>query len=134
MKDFIEIDNTIKLVSDAIEKGFSQLTADDIKDKIVGKQFLGGYLQGFQYIISINKDGSLEGKNNYHHYDIGHWQINISKNTLSVTWQYGWDNTTTHLYERNAQINMYDENTGVWRTSLNQEISPKLNIKNYHFK
>jgi hypothetical protein len=115
------------------EQGYVNLDSTEIKEKIIGKQFFGGYLNGFQYVISINENGSLEGKNNYQHYDVGEWVINEEENSLSVKWQYGWDDTTTRLYDINGEISMYDVYTGNWRTVLRQRIEEEINIEEYQF-
>lgn len=93
----------------AIKNGYRQLSGKEISEKLVGQQFLGSYLHGFQYVISINTDGSLVGKNNYQHHDVGSWVIDMEENTLSVNWRHGWDNTTTRLYELGEEIRMYDK-------------------------
>lgn len=135
MKNYISINTKTEDNEEAaISNGFKQLLAKDIKTKIVGKAFLGGYLHGFQFIVSVNTDGSLEGKNNVEHYDLGHWVIDDTNNTLTVNWQNGWDSTTTRIYQLNDKINMYDKESGLWRTSFNQSIEAITNIKNYQFK
>jgi hypothetical protein len=115
------------------EQGYVNLDSVEIKERIIGKQFFGGYLHGFQYVISINENGSLEGKNNYQHYDVGEWTINEEEHTLSVKWQYGWDDTTTRLYDINGEISMYDAYTGHWRTVLREPIKEAINIEEYEF-
>ena len=78
--DKAEIDSDVHL------NDFQPLSAEEIKLHIVGKTFLGSFPPFFKYIISVNADGSLEGKNNYQHYDTGNWIIDTKKNTLSVSW------------------------------------------------
>ena len=133
MKNHIEISENSDSENRAIENGYKHLTGHEIKDRIVGKQFFGGYLHGFQYIISINSDGSLEGKNNYQHHDIGSWTIDMEENTMKVSWKYGWDNTTTRLYEIGEEIRLYDKDTGKWRSSLSHQVDKVQNIENYQF-
>jgi len=133
MNNYINLSENTDSEEIAIGNGYSQLSGREIKDQLVGKQFLGGYINGFQYIIAINADGSLEGNNNYQHYDTGSWSIDMEKGTLSVNWENGWDNTTTRLYEIDKEIRMYDKETGKWRTSLKQQIDKVQNIKNHQF-
>ena len=117
----------------AIAKGYKRLSGHEMKEKLVGKQFIGGYLRGFRYIISIGFDGSLEGKNNYQHYDSGKWIIDLEDSTMEVVWLNGWDNTTTHLYEIGKEIIMYDKDTGKWRTSFYHEVDKVQDIEHFQF-
>jgi hypothetical protein len=134
MKNYVDLSENTDSEKTAIENGYSQLSGKEIKEQLVGKLFLGCYLHGFQYIISINTDGSLEGKNNYQHYDIGSWVIDMEKHTMNVNWKHGWDNTTTRLYKVGKEIRMYDKETGEWRSSLKQYIDGVQNIKTYQFQ
>ncbi len=115
------------------EEGLILLTARDIHQKIVGNQFAGTYRQGFKYIIAINEDGRLEGKNNYLHYDVGRWSVDVENNTLIVEWDNGWENTAFRLYFKDAVIRMYDSETGQWRSSISYLETPVQSIENYPF-
>jgi len=53
---------------------------------------------------------------------------------MKVNWKYGWDNTTTRLYEVGEEIRMYDKYTGKWRTPLNCKVDKVQDIENYQFK
>lgn len=133
MKNYITIDQNPKTEEMLIKKGYKPLTASEIKEKIAGKYFLGGYLHGFKYIVAVNLEGTLEGKNDYEHYDRGRWLINNEQHTLSVYWEKGWDSTITRLYPVDNSIQMYDAQTGLWRTSFNQAIEKVNHIKAYSF-
>ncbi len=133
IKSKVQLTDKTKLEEAIIALGYKALSAADIHQQLVGNQFLGGYMGGFQYIIAINTDGSLEGKNNYQHYDIGRWHIDEHTNGLTVRWQYGWDNSTTRIYPVNDEFWMYDTSTRLWRTSLTKRLSKQADIKNYTF-
>lgn len=133
MNNYIDLSENFDTENDAIKNNYRQLTGTEIKQRLVGRQFLGSYLHGFYYIISINDNGSLEGKNNYQHYDVGSWEIDMQKHTMSVNWKHGWDNTSSRLYEVDKEIRMYDVDTGLWRTSLNQQTDKNQNIKKHSF-
>lgn len=133
MDNFIMLNENSDSEDNAIQNGFTLLDVHEITKQIIGYQFLGSYLHGFKYIISINSDGSLEGKNHVGHYDIGLWVLDEINHTLSVEWQYGWDKATTKLYVKDDVINMYDSESGQWRTSLHQQLDEAVNIKNYIF-
>ena len=113
--------------------GGIRLGAQGIRDRLAGQQFLGSYLNGFRYIISINADGSLEGMNNYGHYDVGRWSVDDDRHALIVAWQHGWDNTTTRLHALGDEIRMHDAETGKWRSSLVPVTGEKHDIKNHQF-
>ena len=66
MKDSVEVNfNQAEIESDLQQKGYTPLNAEAIHQLIVGKVFLGSFPPSFKYIISVNSNGSLEGKNNY---------------------------------------------------------------------
>lgn len=133
MKNYITIDENQKAEATLIKEGYKPLTASEIKEKIAGKYFLGSYLHGFKYIVAVNVEGTLESKNDYEHYDRGRWLINNEQHTLSVYWEEGWDSTVTRLYAVDESIQMYDAQTGVWRTRFDQVIDQVKDIKAYSF-
>jgi len=133
MKNYVDLLENTDPEEIVVGNGYSQLSGREIKEQLVGKQFLGNYLHGIEYIISINADGSLEGKNTYQHYDIGSWLIDMEEGTMSVNWENGWGNVTTRIYEIGKEIRMYEKETGTWRTSLKQYFDKVQNIKNYQF-
>ena len=131
MKDIVEVDFNQKteVESSVQQKGHAPLNAKEIRLLIVGKTFLGSFPPSFKYIISVNRDGSLEGKNNYQHYDIGKWTINTESNTLSVNWDFGWTNTTNHVYLVDDVVQMFDATSGKLNTSFDEPIEGVESIK-----
>lgn len=109
--------------------GCNPLDAEEIKLHIAGKTFLGSFPPFFKYIILVNKDGTLEGKNNYEHYDVGKWVVDTEKNTLSVNWDFGWANTTNHVYLINGVFQMFDTTSGKLNTSFDEPIESVESIK-----
>jgi hypothetical protein len=113
------------------QKGYVPLNAEEITSHIVGRTFLGSFPPSFKYVISVNRDGSLEGKNNYQHYDVGKWTINTEKNTLSVNWNFGWANTTNHVYLVDDVVQMFDATSGKLNTSFDESIKSVESIKTF---
>ncbi len=111
-----------------------QLTTQEINQKIIGKTFYGKHPPNFEYIIAINSDGTLEGKNNSGHYDWGTWQLDEEQHALTVRWQNGWQNTTSQVHKTQGETQLVDINTGQINTRLNQEIEAVKNIKAYCFE
>ena len=107
------------------------LTATEIKTQIINKVFLGSYPPVFKYIIAINSDGSLEGKNDYGHYDIGTWSLNEATGALTVRWKYGWDNSTVYIYPANHEFKLMDSTTGNLHTVLHQTVKLNQSIQDY---
>jgi hypothetical protein len=133
MKGYLDVIRTLGSEEIARDRGCEELNALNIKELIVGNIFFGNYLGGYEYIISTNINGTLEGKNNCEHYDIGNWSIDTEEDTLNVKWKYGWDNAKTHLYVIDDMILMYDLETGLFRSSLIYQLSNISNIKEYQF-
>ena len=106
------------LESEAIEKGFYQLSGKEILEKITRKQIRGNYLYGYKYIGVFHPDGTTEGENNVGAHPFGEYVVNLESNTLSLFWDSGWDNTTTRAYDVNGEIHFYDISTGNWRMSF----------------
>jgi len=114
--------------SDIRKKGYLPLDAKEIESHIFGKTFLGFFPPYFRYIILFNENGGLEGKNNYQHYDTGKWVIN-SDNTLSVSWNFGWENTTNHVYFIDGNIKFFDVGSGKMNTYFERSIETVESIK-----
>jgi hypothetical protein len=133
MKNVVEVDFNIKteVESDIQQKGYVPLIAEEIQLLIAGKTFLGSFPPSFKYVISVNRDGSLEGKNNYQHYDVGKWTINTERNTLSVNWNFGWANTTNHVYLVDDVVQMFDVTSGKLNTSFDEPIESVESIKTF---
>ncbi len=131
MKDVVDVNfnNMTEVESDLQQKEYAPLNAEEIQLLIVGKTFLGSFPPSFKYIISVNIDGSLEGKNNYQHYDIGKWIINAENNTLSVNWDFGWVNSTNHVYLVDDVVKMFDSTSSKLNTSFDELIEGVDSIK-----
>ncbi len=129
MNNFIELKASDHTHSehDILQKGYLALDHQAIQKQIIGQHFFAEYQQGFKYVIAINADGSLEGKNNYDHYDTGHWLL--KDNILCVEWDYGWDNACARFYQVNDIFLMFDAKTGLWRSTLKPAKHPVNNIK-----
>ncbi len=115
-----EDDSTKPTEAMIIESGYKQLTGEEIKNKVVGKTIIGDYLRGFKYVAFINKDGTIEGKNNVGSHNFGEWIIDMKDNTLTLQWDSGWDNNTARVYDVNEELHFYDTTTGLWRTTFKE--------------
>jgi len=102
----------------AIKKGFKQLTGEELKKRIINKTICGDYPMGFTFVTRIYENGKTEGINNVGSQDYGYWAINTKNHTISLQWNNGWMNTTTHFYDVNGNIEFYDVDTGNWRTTF----------------
>ena len=133
MRKAIKVDFNTKTENESYiqQQGYTPLNAEAIQLLIVGKTFLGYFPPCFKYIISINKEGGLEGKNNYQHYDIGKWIINAESNTLCVNWHFGWANTTNRVYLIDEVLQLFDATSGKLNTSFNKSIKDVESIKNF---
>lgn len=105
------------------------LSAEEIERHIVGKVFLGSFPPAFKYIVSINDNGSLEGKNNYQHYDTGEWSIDAETNTLSVKWSNGWEASTNKVYLTGGVVTMFCASSGKLNTSFDEQLQGVESIK-----
>ncbi len=132
MKDVVKVNNKkTEIESDMHQQDYAPLNAEEIQSLIVGKTFLGSFPPSFKYIISVNSDGSLEGKNNYQHYDVGKWIINAESNTLSVSWNFGWVNSTNHVYLVGDVVQMFDATSGKLNTSFDEPIEGVESIRTF---
>lgn len=131
MKNAIDIFFNKQTDSESLiqQQGHMSLDAEEIKAQIVGKTFLGSFPPAFKYIILVNKDGSLEGKNNYQHYDMGKWTISAKTNTLSVSWDLGWEKSTNNVYVVDNVVKMFDTTSGKLNTSFDEQIEAVQSIK-----
>lgn len=102
----------------AIERGGRLLSGEELTSRLVDKAISGDYLRGFTFQASFKRDGTLEGVNNVGTHDVGHWTVDLQTSTLTLRWDRGWDNTTCRAYEINGLVELYDHDTGQWRTTL----------------
>lgn len=110
-----------------------QLDTKGIELHLVGKTFFASFPPSFKYIVSINKDGSLEGKNDHEHYDTGNWIVDPENNTLSVNWDFGWGSSTSHVYLVNNIVKIFDSTSGKLNTSFDEQIEDVGSIKTFEF-
>ena len=115
-----EDDSTKPTEAEIIERGYKQLSGEEIMKKVVGKTVGGDYLRGFKYVADINKDGTMEGKNNVGSHHFGQWKIDSEENTFTVQWDAGWDNNTARVYDVEGELHFYDTTTGLWRTAFKE--------------
>lgn len=99
-------------------QGYHPLSGFLIKEMMVGKQFMGRFKGGFRFIIAINEDGTLEGKNHCLHHDVGYWVIDTQKHCIRVNWSRGWENNASKVFWLGQEIRLYDSQTGAWVATL----------------
>jgi len=54
MKNYLDLATRTEHEKNAIENGHRPLSGTEIKEWLVGKQFLGGYLHGFQHYFDLS--------------------------------------------------------------------------------
>ena len=127
------MNKTIEFEPGVPQKDHVQLDAKGIERHLVGKTFFASFPPSFKYIVSINKDGSLEGKNDHDHYDTGTWVMDAENNTLSVSWDLGWGSSTSHVYLVNNIVKIFDSTSGKLNTSFDEQIDDVESIKTFEF-
>ncbi|NOR64056.1 MAG: hypothetical protein GQ535_16420 [Rhodobacteraceae bacterium] len=106
--------------ADMLALGLTPLSAEALAAKIVGKTVYGDFGYMFKYVMTVDSDGRLEGKNNASAHTFGHWVINPETGEMSVAWQAGWVASTTRVYEVGGSLKLYETSTGRWATSLHR--------------
>jgi len=122
---FVETESLI------LQQGYTPLDAEGIKSQLIGKTFMGHFPPVFKYVVCLNQDYSLEGKNNYQHYDKGVWEIDNKNNTLSVVWQLGWVSSINRVYQIGRIFKLFDASSGKLNTRFDETIKPVKNIKEF---
>lgn len=97
--------------------GQRQFSGEELVSRIQGKTVWGDYRYGFRYVSFIDRDGTMEGRNDVGAHHFGRWSVNPTDGSFTVSWD-GWDNTTTLAYEVDGEIQFYDRDTGEWRTTF----------------
>ncbi len=105
--------------SDMLALGLKPLTAKALADKVVGKTVYGDFGLMFKYVMAVDEDGRLEGKNNAGAHTFGRWEI-APAGEMSVKWQAGWVPSTTRAYKIGGSLKLYETATGRWATSLHR--------------
>ena len=101
-----------------VENDHPKLSGKELKNRIADKTAAGDYGAAFKYVSFFDANGTMEGKNNAGAHNFGTWSINDLDGSISVQWDAGWDATTTHAYDVEGEIKLYDSDTGLWRTTL----------------
>lgn len=101
-----------------IEDGYQKLSAEELKQRIGDKTIRGDYYNGRKYIVFINRDGTMEGKNDIGTHSFGDWSVNMKDNSFTVIWDSYWDNTTSRAYDVDGEIKFFDSRTCQWRTTF----------------
>jgi len=112
-----------------LQQGYTPLDAGAITSHLVGKTFIGRFPPVFKYVVCLNEDGSLEGKNNCQHYDEGVWEVDGKNNTLSVVWKFGWISSINRVYQIGRVFRLFDASSGKLNTLFDDVIRPVKNIK-----
>ena len=108
------------LESQTIKGGHPQLTASELVENLVDKTLLGDFAALFKYIVAIDKNGNMEGKNNAGAHHFGKWSIDESNSTFTIWWDSGWVNTTNRAYNVDGKIKLFEIETGQWQTTFTQ--------------
>ena len=103
-----------------IEAGYSQLSGEELKERISQKTIRGEYYNGRRYITFIDKNGNMEGENDLGSHRFGKCSIDMNSRTITTKWDSGWDNWTGRAYDVNGEIKFYDTTTLEWRTTFKE--------------
>ncbi|RUT78979.1 hypothetical protein [Ancylomarina longa] len=112
MIDFGLIEPMIK------EQGYSQLSANELKERIFNKTVRGEYFIGRIFVTYIDNKGNMEGVNDLGSHHFGKNIIDMDNDTLTTQWDSGWDNWTGRAYDVDGEIKFFDTSTLVWRTTF----------------
>jgi len=119
VEDFdFEFTGSLYTVKDVVGQDCPQLSGEELLSKIANKTIFGDYMMGYKFIIEFYEDGTAEGKNHVGSHNFGTWSIDREKHTMSTSWSNGWIDSTTRAYEINGHIQLFDIDTGNWRTTL----------------
>jgi len=100
------------------KSGQARLSGKELERRIVGRMVRGDYLGGFTFAASIDRNGTIEGRNNVGVHDSGRWSIDLEDGSFTVRWDGGWDNTTTYACDVGEEIRFFDRDTSQWRTTF----------------
>ncbi len=96
------------------------MSAGALAARIVGKTVYGDFGYMFKFVMAVDVDGTLEGKNNAGAHTFGHWEIDPDTGEMSVSWQSGWVDSTARAYDVNGSLKLYEAATGRWATTLHR--------------
>ncbi len=100
-----------------IERGYSKLTGEELKERIIDKTVSGDYLYGRRFKGYTSSNGMLEGENDLGVHLFGQWSIDMNNNSITMIWEGNWHNTITYAYNVESEIRFYDIDTGNWRST-----------------
>ncbi len=106
--------------STEIQVNGRRMSGEELELRISGMTVWGSYAGGFRHVSVINPDGTMEGRNNVGAHHFGRWTIDMEDGSLSVHWDWGWDNTTTYAYEVADEIRFHDVVGLGWRTTFDR--------------
>ena len=101
-----------------IEAGHKSISGQELGHRLLGNTILGDFAFQFKYLMTISKDGALEGINDVGSHHLGQMAIDNGTNTISVQWNDGWVNTTSRAYEADGKIKLYNIENGQWSTTF----------------
>lgn len=109
------VNTTEKMI---IDRGYLQLSAEELKQRISDKTVKGDYYNGRKYVTYTDKNGNMEGKNDLGSHLFGKCTFNTKNNTFSVKWNGYWDTWTGRAYDVDGEIQFFDSTTSRWRTTF----------------
>jgi len=98
--------------------GHKQLTGADMRALLQGKTLSGLYRGGFHFITTMDDDLRMEGRNHVGSHNFGVCEFDDEAHTMTVTWENGWDHTTTRAYHVGDEVRFFDVHDGSWRQTL----------------
>jgi len=102
-----------------IDRGYKQLSGEELAQRIIGKTIRGDYYNGRRYVAYFDENGTMEGDNDIGTHSIGKWSVNMENKTFAVVWDSYWDDWTSRVYDVDGEIQFFDSTTSQWRTTIN---------------
>jgi hypothetical protein len=106
-----------------------QLLANDLIKILSNKTIYGDYVGGYKFITQSFSDGKMAGINNVGSHNFGKWEVDKTSHTLKLTWDNGWDTTTTKAYYVDGDIKFYDTDTFQYRNTFTTIIDGIQDLK-----
>ncbi|MBW2465179.1 MAG: hypothetical protein JRH11_26255 [Deltaproteobacteria bacterium] len=102
----------------AISAGHPQLTGAELEALLLDHTVHGVYRGGFHFIAYVGNDCRMEGRNHVGSHNFGVCQIDEEAHTFTVTWDNGWEHTTTRAYRVGDEVRFYDADSGALRNTF----------------
>jgi len=111
------------------QRGILPLSAQEIKNTIIGKTIKGDWGAFRKYVCYIDPRGSAEGINDLGTIAVGNWSIDMTTNIISFVWDSYWDTWAGRMYKMDETILLFDDQSHQMRTSIHTIEDGKQKLK-----